>query len=113
MNARNAARCASQAKPQRRPAAVAFRDGDLGLVDASRRVSGNVYGAVDRTRWHAMLIQIANERDYKPGWVAHKYKEKFGTFPAWGASPQPIEPTPEVRSWVRSRQIAFAKGQVA
>ena len=28
-----------------------------------------------------MLAWIADERDYKPGWVAHKYKEKFGTWP--------------------------------
>ena len=67
----------------------------------------------ERDRWHAMLAAIAMERGYKPGWAAHKYREKFGTFPAWGAAPAPIMPTPEVRSWVRSRQIAFAKRRVA
>ena len=60
-----------------------------------------------------MLIWIGQERDYKAGWVAHKYREKFGVFPAWGAAPEPIPPTPEIRSWVRSRNIAFAKRQVA
>ena len=29
---------------------------------------------------------IADERGYKPGWAAHKYKEKFGAFPPWGPS---------------------------
>jgi DNA repair protein RadD len=58
-----------------------------------------------------MLAHIANERGYKKGWVAHQYKKKFGVFPGWGASPEPIQPTPEVQSWVRSRQIAYAKGQ--
>ena len=88
-------------------------DGDLGLVDRSRRPKGAVYDPAERERWHAMLVWIASERGYKPGWAAYKYKEKFGSWPAWGAAPEPIPPTPEVRSWVRSRMIAFAKARVA
>jgi DNA repair protein RadD len=61
-------------------------------------------------RWHGMLIHIAAERGYKPGWAAHKFKEKFGTWPATGIA-DPIEPSPEVRSWVRSRMIAYAKAK--
>jgi superfamily II DNA or RNA helicase len=98
--------------PQRPPRGVSFQDGDLALVDGSRRPKGNVYSPEERERWHGMLIWIANERDYKPGWVAHKYKEKFGTWPPWGA-PQPIAPTDECRSWVRSRMIAYARRRVA
>jgi DNA repair protein RadD len=60
-----------------------------------------------------MFTHIANERGYKPGWIAHKHKEKFGEFPPWGSVPTPIPPTPEVRSWVRSRQIAYAKSRGA
>jgi DNA repair protein RadD len=58
-----------------------------------------------------MLTAICIERDRKPGWIAHKYREKFGTWPAWGVTASPIPPTPEVRAWVRSRDIAFAKSQ--
>jgi hypothetical protein len=57
-----------------------------------------------------MLVHVASERGYNPGWVWHKYKEKFGAEPR-GVKPDPIEPTPEVRSWVRSRMIAYAKGR--
>lgn len=100
--------------PQRVPRSVPFADGDLGLVDRARRTANEaVYDAAERARWHAMLIQIGFEHDYKPGWAAHKYKEKFGTFPAWGAAPAPLEPTAGVRSWVRSRMIAYAKRRVA
>jgi DNA repair protein RadD len=95
--------------PQRPPRAVPIADGELGLVNASRRASGNNYDPESRRMWHAMLIHIGRERDYKPGWAAHKFKEKFGTFPPWGSSPQPLPPTPEVRSWVRSRMIAYAR----
>ena len=93
------------------PRLVEFDDGELGLVGRDRSVKPTVFDPAERARWHAMLAHIGLERGYKPGWVAHKYKEKFGAFPPWGSSPQPIPPTPEVRSWVRSRQIAFAKAR--
>jgi hypothetical protein len=88
---------------------VPFLDGDLGLVDGTRHANGRTYDAVERARWHAMLAHIGEERGYKRGWVAHKFKEKFGAWPTWGISPQPMPPTHEVRSWVRSRMIAYAK----
>ena len=56
-----------------------------------------------------MLASIGIERGYKAGWAAVNYKEKFGDWPPYGATPTPIDPTPEVRSWVRSRLIAYAK----
>jgi superfamily II DNA or RNA helicase len=99
--------------PAAPPRRVEFEDGELGLVDSDRRGRPNVYDPDERVRWHAMLLWIARERSYKSGWAAHKYKEKFGGFPAWGASPQPIPPTSEVRSWVRSRLIAYAKARGA
>lgn len=85
-------------------------DGELGLVQGGKS-KASAYGPAERARWHAMLLRIADERGYKRGWAAHKYKEKFNSWPAYGAIPDPIEPTPEVLSWVRSRQIAFAKGR--
>ena len=39
-------------------------------------------------------------------------KKNSARCPRGALRPQPIAPTPEVRSWVRSRQIAFAKRQV-
>ena len=99
--------------PQRSPRAVEIEDGELGLVGRDRHAHGKLYDPAERARWHAMLIWIGEERGYKPGWAAHKYKEKFDVFPAWGASPDPIAPTPEVCSWVRSRMIAYAKRRVA
>ena len=99
--------------PQKPPRSVSFHDGDLGLVDRSRHVRGDPHDPAERVRWHAMFAWIADERGYKPGWVSHKFKEKFGTWPPYGARPEPIPPTPDVRSWVRSRQIAYARSQVA
>ena len=57
-----------------------------------------------------MLTHIAIERGYKGGWISRKFKEKFGAWPAT-RSAQPMQPTPEVLSWVRSRNIAYAKAK--
>jgi hypothetical protein len=94
--------------PQRPPKPIVFADGDLAEVGRDRRSGKNNY---NRDEWHGMLAYIANERGYQRGWIAHKFKEKFGTWPAWGATAQPIPPTAEVRSWVRSRMIAYAKNR--
>ena len=57
-----------------------------------------------------MLTHIAQDRGYKPGWAAYKFKEKFGHWPS-SRSIEPIEPSIEVLSWVRSRDIAYAKAR--
>ena len=96
--------------PKRRPDAIIFADGELARIDKHRRPI-NSSDPHERMRWHAMLSHIAGERGYKPGWVSHKYKEKFGTWPPASRPIPPVKPSPEVLSWVRSRQIAFAKAQ--
>ena len=53
---------------------------------------------------------IAAERGYKPGWAAYKFKEKFGMWPPI-RNAKPMQPSQEVRAWVRSRDIAWAKAQ--
>jgi superfamily II DNA or RNA helicase len=97
-------------EPQRHGRDVDVADGELGLVIGGR-ARGAEYDPAERAQWHGMLTAIANQRGYKRGWVAHQYKQKFGSFPSWGTDPQPIAPTAEVLSWVRSRNIAWAKSR--
>jgi DNA repair protein RadD len=96
--------------PQRPPQSIVFKDGDLALVDRKNRTTATAFDPHERMRWHAMLAHIAADRGYKAGWVTYKYKEKFGGWPA-SRDVTPIEPTREVLSWVRSRNIAWAKAQ--
>ena len=96
--------------PQRPPKPVVFADGDLAPVDRKRRRASSLLDPHELMRWHSMLTAIANERGYKRGWAAHKFKEKFGTWPET-RSADPMEPSPEARSWVRSRMIAYAKAK--
>jgi DNA repair protein RadD len=96
--------------PTRRGEPLIFRDGDLALVDRKSRTVLASSDPNERMKWHAMLTYIAAERGYRPGWAAHKYKEKFRTWPPVRTI-QPMRPTPEVLAWVRSRNIAYAKAR--
>jgi DNA repair protein RadD len=100
-------------QPSKKPVEFRTMEGELGLVDRNREAVALTYDPETRRAWQAMLIYIAQERGYKSGWAAHKYKEKFKEWPSRFTVPQPIEPTREVRSWVRSRAIAFAKSRAA
>jgi hypothetical protein len=47
----------------------------------------------------------------KPGWSAALFKDRFAEWPpfAWNSLPPAAAVSPEIQSWVRSRDIAFAK----
>ena len=35
----------------------------------------------ERRRFYALMLQKAADMGYKPGWAAHRFKDKFGTWP--------------------------------
>lgn len=73
-------------------------------------VAGADSTSSERRDLYAMLLHIAQERNYSPGWAAHKFKERTGRWPN-GMAPDPIPPTQQLVNWVRSRMIAFAKSR--
>jgi DNA repair protein RadD len=101
------AHCGFLPKPP--PRDVHFRDGVLALVDGKTRIDPRLDPA-ERARWHAELAAIAQLRGYQRGWIAHKFRERFGDWPRTNFV-TPIAPSPEVLSWVRSRNIAWAKAK--
>lgn len=95
--------------PARPAKYVPIADGELSLV-TNGKPSSTATTQQDRIIFHAELRHIADNRGHKPGWAAHKYKEKFGSFPPWAWNERPTcTPTATTLSWVRSRQIAFAR----
>ena len=95
-------------RPQPKPKGVEIAEGELGEVDRKRKVHRRAYTEDDKLRFYRGLLWIAQERRYKPGWAAHKFKEKFRTWPTV-RDVEPMVPEQATRSWVRSRQIAYAK----
>jgi len=68
------------------------------------------YTMDEKQAWYSGLIAIAAERNRKPGWAAHTYKEKFGVWPDHSLSKAPTTPSETVRNFVRAKDIRFAKG---
>lgn len=65
----------------------------------------------DKALWYAQLLGLARERGYKDGWVANKYREKFGVWPVDMKHLKPIKPSYEVSSWVLAMNIRWAKSK--
>lgn len=62
--------------------------------------------------FYRQLLGYAHETGKRPGWAFYKYQDKFHAKPAWSWRNLPaIEPSLEVRSWIRSRNIAWAKSR--
>jgi hypothetical protein len=57
-------------------------------------------------------MHLQRQRGYNPGWLAHKYKEKFGVWPR-GLDEVATQTSLEVAMWEQSRRIAWAKRKKA
>lgn len=64
-----------------------------------------------KQRWYSGLIWIAQDRRYKQGWAARKFKDKFGVWPASSLHIGARRPTTEITNWVKAQQIAWAASQ--
>jgi DNA repair protein RadD len=65
-----------------------------------------------KQKWLAELKFIGAKEGYAPGWVSHKFKEKFGSWPN-NIHADPAPASLETQRWVRSRRIAWAKARKA
>jgi DNA repair protein RadD len=102
-------------RPTQRPRFVDFADGELGEVDRRRQVHPTEWTLDEQMAFYRQLMGVARQRDRKPGWAAHKFREKFGgVFPPWSWNNLgPLSPCGAVLAWVRSRDIAYAKAMRA
>jgi DNA repair protein RadD len=90
-----------------------FVDGELGLV-IDGKAQAPQYSEGDRVEFFQQLRAVQQTRGYKKGWAAHKFKDKFGTFPPWAYNElPPAIPTDAVLRWIKSRNIAWAKSRRA
>jgi len=70
------------------------------------------YSQVEKERFYAQLKGYALTKGYNPGWAFHKYKEKFECEPTWAMKSVPAMACgPEVSSWIRHTQIAWARSK--
>jgi DNA repair protein RadD len=85
-------------------------DGEL--VEITRREDRtHTASNEEKAAFYAQLRGYAQARDYARarGWAANKFREKFHVWPNGFENVPAMEPTPKVSSWIKSRQIAWAK----
>jgi superfamily II DNA or RNA helicase len=87
---------------------VVNREGEL--VEFASRQQAKTTNGIEQIQFYRELKQFGVSRNYKPGWLAHKFKEKFGHFPPREFELlNPLPPSRTTLSWIKSRQIAYAK----
>lgn len=66
-----------------------------------------------RRRWYGMFRAWQIEKGYADGWIGHKYREKFKTWPQGfnADNVMPIEPDQEFKNWMRHTMIKWAKSK--
>lgn len=92
-----------------------FADGELRELtrDAGSMAMGEGIPQHERMRWYAMLKWWCTSKGYKPMWLSKSYAEKFGMSVGRDIDRgcRPLYPDDDVRNWLRSRAIAYAKAQ--
>ena len=94
-------------KPERQNL-VEVSDGRLVELRVAERSTASIE---QKVAIFGQLKTIARRKGYALGWAAHQFNRFFGMWPTGLADAPENEPTAELSSWVKSRQIAFAKSK--
>ncbi len=99
--------------PVKKGKRVESRSGDLMelRMEKRRTAKKRTFTMEEKREWYRGLRGYAIDKGKSDGWVAHTYKAKFDVWPN-SFSPDrdgPIEPSGEVRGFIRHRNIAYAK----
>ena len=65
----------------------------------------------EKMQFYGELIGYGVEKGYQPGWAANKYRERLGVWPNSMKGVTARMPRPETLSWIKSRQIFWAKSK--
>lgn len=90
---------------------IEVREGELAELKAkgaNGRAKKQAFTREEKQSWYGGFIAMEIERGYKHGWASNQYRDKFGVWPQ-SLSKAARTPSPEMRSWIKSRQIAYAK----
>ena len=105
---------------RKRPVNVSQRAGELSelKLGGKRGPTPSEHGpvadslvAMGKGPVYAQLLGFARERRRSDGWAAHKYRELFGVWPRGHDREVTDDPSPLLRSWIKSRDIAWARSQ--
>jgi DNA repair protein RadD len=87
--------------------------GDGELTELRAKPATKAPAPAEKQAFYAQLLGLAADRGKGDSWVLANYRAKYGEWPHKKHGVIPQAPTPEVVSWVKSRQIAWAKKRAA
>lgn len=93
-----------------RQSAIEERQGELIALSGKRKSSKTDNSPEARQKFFSMCVRYALDHGHNEGSAAHRFKEKFGTFPR-GLGKYPLPLDAEFQSWIVSRRIAWAKSK--
>jgi superfamily II DNA or RNA helicase len=102
---------------QPRNGAIVCADGELLELDRATRQTKPALPARERLiamgeqSVYSQLLHVRLIRGYKPGWAFYKFIEIFGHDPSGLNTHQMLPPTPEMKSWIKHKQIEYAKAK--
>jgi len=85
-------------------------DGELVEI-TGRKKREDTASEDEQAAFYAQLKGYGQGRGYASGWAAHKFREKFDVWPNSYKDVPAMQPTPKVLSWIKSRQITWAKSK--
>lgn len=65
----------------------------------------------DKRESYAMLMQIQKSKGYSKGWLAHKYKALYETWPRGMDDVMPKIPSDAIMNWIKYQNIKWAKSK--
>lgn len=110
--ARDAKLCASCGGNVRTPSGVINAPGELVEFGLTAPVTEK-FTPEDHQEWYSGFLGLAEQYKRSDGWVAHRFKEKFGIWPPKSLVKIPIEPGMKVKNFDRHCRIKWVKSQQA
>jgi DNA repair protein RadD len=89
---------------------IEVADGEL-IEVIGRMKRGDEASKDEKAEFYAQLEGYAQAHGYASGWAAHKFREKYDSWPNGYRDVPAMNLTPKVLSWIKSRQIAWAKSK--
>lgn len=74
-----------------------------------QKVNNKEYTYEDKVKWLSELRAYGRWKNYKDGWAANKYREKFGVWPNKVNPVSTMQISKEVQAWITHTQIKSAK----
>ena len=91
---------------------IECEDGELYEITRGKGLVARNATPADMQRWFSDLVRYSDLRGYKRGWAFHAFRDKFKVSPPNWLSATPSNMiSPDIASWIKSRNIRQAKAR--